>query len=208
MSLYLSRVHIDVSSRKAMKALSCPSIFHGALSGSFKGDRPHVLWRIDRLGGELYLLLLSETKPDLTAVCKQFSDSELYEMKEYDKLLGRIADGTRWRFRVTANPTRSICEKKGERGKIVAHITPEYQKKWLEDKSRTNGFALNNDSFDIVQCKWQRFYKPGEKYVTLLSVTYEGILEVTDEELFKNALTSGIGRGKAYGMGLMTVMRV
>lgn len=45
------------------------------------------------------------------------------------------------------------------------------------------------------------------RVVTLLSVTFEGLLEVTDEELFKNMLINGIGRGKAYGMGLMTVMR-
>ena len=38
-------------------------------------------------------------------------------------------------------------------------------------------------------------------------MTFEGLLEVTDEELFRNMLVNGLGRGKAYGMGLMTVMR-
>ena len=42
----------------------------------------------------------------------------------------------------------------------------------------------------------------------LLAVTYEGVLTVTDTELFCKALTEGIGRGKAYGMGLLTVARV
>ena len=41
----------------------------------------------------------------------------------------------------------------------------------------------------------------------ILSVTYEGTLEVTDVERFKKALTEGIGRGKAYGMGMMTIVR-
>lgn len=208
MILYLSRVHIDATKRKALKALSAPSLFHGALSESFEGERPHTLWRIDSLGGELYIIVLSETKPDLVSFCEQFSDTNHYETKEYDGLMSRITAGSRWRFRLTANPTRSICSNKGERGKVVAHITPEYQRNWLIEKGRTNGFAVSSDSFDIVQCKWQRFYKKGEKYVTLLSVTYEGVIDVTNPELFRNALVNGIGRGKAYGMGLMTVMRV
>ena len=41
----------------------------------------------------------------------------------------------------------------------------------------------------------------------LLGVTYEGLLTVTDVQAFREALTNGIGRGKAYGMGLLTVMR-
>ena len=44
--------------------------------------------------------------------------------------------------------------------------------------------------------------------MTLLTVTYEGVLEVTDAAAFREALTNGIGRGKAYGMGMMTVMRI
>ena len=191
-----------------MKALSSPSIFHGAVSDSFEGGRPHVLWRIDCLGGEYYILILSETKPDLTSFCTQFSDTESYEVKDYNSLLNRITGGSRWRFRLTANPTKSICKNKGERGKVVAHITSEYQKKWLIEKSKTNGFALSDDSFDTIQCKWRRFYKTGDKYITLLSVTYEGVLEVTDADLFRNALINGIGRGKAYGMGLFTIMGI
>ena len=41
----------------------------------------------------------------------------------------------------------------------------------------------------------------------MLAVTYEGMLTVTDAELFRQALTQGIGREKAYGMGLLTIMR-
>lgn len=43
--------------------------------------------------------------------------------------------------------------------------------------------------------------------MTLLAVTYEGVLQVTDAEQFRALLCQGMGRGKAYGLGLMTVMR-
>lgn len=42
----------------------------------------------------------------------------------------------------------------------------------------------------------------------ILSVTYEGVLTVTDEELLKVALTNGIGREKAYGLGILTIVGV
>ena len=42
----------------------------------------------------------------------------------------------------------------------------------------------------------------------LREATYEGVLTVTDVDKFKELLCNGIGRGKAYGMGLLTVMRL
>ena len=40
------------------------------------------------------------------------------------------------------------------------------------------------------------------------SVTFEGILTVTDAARFRETLTQGLGRGKAYGNGLMTVVGI
>ncbi len=39
-------------------------------------------------------------------------------------------------------------------------------------------------------------------------VSYEGLLKVSDADLFKKLLVNGIGKEKAYGMGLMTVIPV
>ena len=34
---------------------------------------------------------------------------------------------------------------------------------------------------------------------------FDGVLRITDVELFRKSLLSGMGRGKAYGMGLLTL---
>ena len=60
---------------------------------------------------------------------------------------------------------------------------------------------------EIVESKWIVFNKKGEHTVRALSVTYEGRLQVKDVERFRNALTQGIGREKAYGMGMITIMK-
>ncbi|MFC8247901.1 type I-E CRISPR-associated protein Cas6/Cse3/CasE [Streptomyces chartreusis] len=43
------------------------------------------------------------------------------------------------------------------------------------------------------------------KPVTLVTVTYDGRLEITDPALLRRTLTQGLGRAKAYGCGLLTL---
>lgn len=206
--MYLSRVQLDVTKREVMRALNSPSIIHGAVENCFSGERKRNLWRIDSLGGKLYVLILSENAPDLTGFCRQFGVDECGETRSYDKLLDRIENGVKLHFRLKANPTVSRKEEAGKRGKVYAHVTPEFQKMWLTEKAEKNGFSLNDEDFEVVYSKRNRFYKGGDKKVYIVSAEYEGILYVTDKEAFKNMLISGIGRGKAYGMGLMTVVFV
>ena len=204
-AMYLSRITLNTALRETMKALVSPSIFHGAVESSFGGARARRLWRIDDLNGKKYVLLVSEGLPDLKGFAEQFGYAGEYETKDYSPLLDRIRDGGRWQFRLTANPVVSKSH-----GKIMAHITPEYQKKWLSSRGDKRGFSLNEDEFQTVQEKWYDFHKRNvadSSRVRLLSVTFEGILTVTDANLFRETLCHGIGREKAYGQGLLTVVR-
>ncbi|MEW6230411.1 MAG: type I-E CRISPR-associated protein Cas6/Cse3/CasE, partial [Bacillota bacterium] len=48
--------------------------------------------------------------------------------------------------------------------------------------------------------------KPGDDHgKKLRSVRYDGVLRVKDPTLFKKALFGGIGPGKAFGFGLLSV---
>ena len=77
------------------------------------------------------------------------------------------------------------------------------------ERCEKNGFLVKED-FIVLESKWQKFYKGTERKraVILLSVTYEGILKVTDAEKFQKILIEGIGRGKAFGMGMLTIAKV
>ena len=158
------------------------------------------LWRIDRLNDNLYMLVLSKDKPDFTMFCQQFSPSEdAWETKNYDGLLDSLSEGSTWRFCLTANPTVSKSHQGNNgQGKIVAC---EDWRGWLLSKADKHGFQVNN--FNVTQSTWKKF----ENGIAFLSVTYEGILTITDVAMFKEALINGIGRGKAYGMGLLTIIR-
>lgn len=204
--MYLSRVSLDPHKRTTMIALANPQQFHGAVEQAFPGERRRRLWRLDPLGEKLYLMILSEDVPDLSGIEDQFGSGEPGETKSYDPLLERILPGSVWHFRLAANPTTSKVSVSLERGKVQAHVTPEFQEKWLQTRAEKHGFCLK--SLQVTGSRWLRFRKGYHgRPVTLLSVVYEGILEVTEPDLFRQVLREGMGRGKAYGQGLLTVMK-
>jgi CRISPR system Cascade subunit CasE len=44
--------------------------------------------------------------------------------------------------------------------------------------------------------------------IRIFSVLYDGILTVSEAESFRNALQTGIGHGKAMGLGLLSVVPI
>ena len=212
--MFLSRMELDPSRRATMQALSSPNKLHGAIEQSFAGPRKRRLWRLDQLQNHLYLLLLSEDEPDLTKVAQQFGfpqRSPAWESRAYEPLLDKIVNGTTWHFRLVANPVKSCKSMPGgtARGTIHAHITTAYQAEWLLQRCQKYGFALDPAQFMVVGSQWRRFYKGAQRQsrVTILAVSYEGLLTVTDADRFCQTLREGLGRGKAFGLGMLTVMR-
>lgn len=203
-----------------MLALASPQKLHAAVESSFpfSADKKfRNLWRIDRLGSVLYLLVLSDGKPDFTHIVEQFgwpSAEQRWETKNYAPLLERIEVGQKWQFRLRANPVHSIKQasvlqdmKPSKRGKVYAHVTVQQQEQWLLERAAKHGFRLGENSFCIVQREVRKFKRQGNP-VTLGIATFEGILEVEDVALFLRTLTCGIGRAKAYGCGLLTIAKV
>lgn len=206
--MYLTRMRLNIAKRDTLRALSCHSWFHGAVEDALSRTNDRKLWRIDKLGGEYYLIVVSREKPDMSSAARQFGypdDTFPWETLDYDRFLASLGKGTRWHFRLTANP--SMRSRKDRT--IYAHAGVNNQTKWLMERAQKNGFAIKENEFRIVESRWLSFKKnlSENKRVTILSVTYEGIMEITDSELVSKALVTGIGRGKAYGQGMMTLMR-
>lgn len=204
--MYLSRIKLDVSKQQTMKALASPNLFHGAVESCEAEGRSRKLWRIDTLGGVPHLLILSEQQLDFSPVAQQFCTDMFVESKCYDLLLERITEGSRWRFRLCANPTIDKFSENAKRKMVMAIIGTKQQEEWLMKRSAKHGFSLQAESFLVTGSQWYHFRKGTERqYVRMLAVTYEGILTVTDADAFRKILTQGIGREKAYGMGLLTI---
>lgn len=204
---------LNTSKRNTQIALNSPNRFHGAIEDSFEEKQNRNLWRIDRLNGKSYMIIVSDTKPDLDSFTEQFGDKgQKVEIRSYDKFLESIQNGSVWRFRLVANPTRSVKQDGEERGKVVAHITEKHQLEWLLQKAAQNGFHIvqngTESAASVTASEWKNFKKKNKYSIHLLAVSYDGILQVDDATSFRHALCNGIGREKAYGMGLLTIMRV
>ena len=209
--MYLTKIPLNAARRETMRALSSPGILHGAVERSFGESRERNLWRIDVLHGTTYLLILSAEKPNCAHIAEQFGFADdSGETKDYGPLLDRIENGQRWRFRLRANPVRCVFQGSAEERGRVRALNNHEQKEWLQDRAEKNGFSLKADEFDVMETRWEIFKKHGDerREVTLRTATFEGSLSVTDADVFTRALTKGIGRAKAYGCGLMTVMRI
>ena len=204
--MYLSRVAIDVKKYESMKAIYNLEILHGMVERSFQGERQRNLWRLDQIAGEDYLLLLSSVPPQTNNVPEKIGyDNSVWETKAYDGLLSRIEEGSKWYFRVVVNPTVSLTTKGRKRGKVKAITIVSKQREWIKQQAIKKGFFLQDTQFDVLQSEWRTIKKAG-KEIQILAVAVEGILTVMDKEKFCQTLISGIGREKAYGMGLLTVV--
>lgn len=205
--MYMSRVEIDFTKTKSKKDLNHVGAYHNWVEQSFKEKKSRKLWRIDNLNNKSYLLVVSKQKPNKTKL-EEYGVAGTAEIKNYSNYLETLKKGMKLKFKATLNPVISIKNKKNpkKRGRVVPHITIEYQEKYLIDRSEKNGFKLNK--FLITERDCVLFKHKNNKPFRLSKATYEGILEIIDINKFKNILINGLGKKKAYGFGLITVIPI
>lgn len=101
-------------------------------------------------------------------------------------------------FQVKLNPV----ERKSGSAKFLPIVTRPELVDWFVKKQVTWGIAVDVDKIEIMDIGLQVIQKEDMKIVHN-SVEYRGILDVADHERFKYSFEHGIGRGKAFGFGLM-----
>lgn len=208
--MYLSRVEIDYKNRLTSKELNHLGAFHNWVEQSFpkeleQNKRSRKLWRIDNLQNRSYLLVLSDDMPDLNML-EKYGVKGTGETKEYEEFLNSLKDGDRMKFRVVLNTTKSISNRKFGRGKVIPLTSEEDQIKYLIDRSEKNGFELHPEDFYLVRSGFEKVLKNGEQRLDLVKAEFQGELTIIDIEKFKDTLVNGIGKKKAYGFGMMTVI--
>ena len=152
-------------------------------------------------------------------------------IRDMSTFLEGLSVRQRWGFRLCVNPTFQESNQVNARGrkKILAHVTQDQQTQWVLDRVEQLGFRVltsaeyGGDLPVLEDQNGQRVdganllingvergiaeFKRGSSRVTLALATFEGVLEVTDPDALRHGLVHGIGRGKAYGCGLMTLAR-
>jgi len=161
------------------------------------------------------------------------ADTEMpeYEHNDIMSAYRKIQNGQIFSFRLRANPTRRIAKQDDlMRGKRVELVREEEQIKWLVRKGRgteaqkSGGFEImmkeGKDSNGEVQLiprvnvccegkqKGRKKQEERSHETTHVAVRFDGLLRVTDADAFRETLCKGIGPGKAFGFGLLSVAPV
>jgi CRISPR system Cascade subunit CasE len=165
---YLSRIRLNPLRAKTREFLRNPRTLHAAVMGGVPeqpvGDR--VLWRLDSRERQLGLLVLTPTRPDWTHVVEQAgwpqADGDHVLVRDYAPVLGHLALGREFAFRLTANPVQSTSnpdrrtssqrERYGEdrpgRGLRLGHRTVAHQIDWFLRRTDTWGFGVPESRTD------------------------------------------------------------
>ena len=195
---------------------------------------PRVLWRLDRPPAvrgaaprqgspSCALYISSPVAPDPSHIVEEagYATEGGVVIRDMSAFLEGLSAGQRWGFRLCVNPTFREGSQVNARGrkKVLAHVTQDQQTQWVLERAEKCGGDLpvledsdgqRVDGANLLINGVERSiaeFKRGERRVTLGVATFEGVLEVTDPDALRRALTHGIGRGKAYGCGLMTLAR-
>ncbi len=222
--MYLSRIPLNPARRGTSKFLSSPQITHAAVQASFPpgaldqpGSAGRVLWRIDQTGTVIHLYVVSPAEPDFTHIVEQagWPTTTAWATRKYSDLLDTLTAGQHWHFRLTANPVRSTPHPRGtaERIRGKAHgLNASGQLDWLHRRAAQHGFTIPDCGPDdhreadvAIVARHATRFRRGSSTVALSIATFEGTLTITDPDRLRTALTTGIGRAKGYGCGLLTV---
>lgn len=209
--MYLSKLLFDPYKRQVRNELANRYELHRTLCAQFKGiNRADIglLYRIE-VGNPnqvepILMLIQTQVEPNWQGILERGLLVEPAVIKQYEPV---FSNGDTYHFRLLANP--SVRRKEGDyAGKRVALLKEEEQASWLKRKATTGGFELAQLDFSEQGKIISRKLIDGkEATLTHQAVLYSGTLVVEDSERFHEAYTKGIGSGKAFGFGLLSLVK-
>lgn len=185
---------------------------HQAVYRAFPEDNDggpgRILYRVDenkRLG-TISLLVQSEKDPDWSKA--DFITDCLLEPVERKIYSPALQTGQTLRFRVRANPIIKKHLDGKENGYRLGLLREEDQLKWLNRKAVGSGFSVMSCRTSPEGMAYDdRSFKEQDK-LRHFAVRFEGVLKITNKELFTKTIENGIGSAKGFGFGLLSLAQI
>lgn len=199
--MYLNRLSLDLGVPAVRRDLGNSYDMHRTLSRAYvdaEGNRTaRFLWRLEPglSGCQPIVFVQSELPGCWGAVKDALADGVCVETRQFD--LGTMcAEHRTFRFRLLANPTVSRL------GKRWGLVTEDAQLDWLGRQAVQAGFAVQTG---LVTGSDVQHGQKGRIRISLRRVCFDGILHVTNGSALQQAVRAGIGPGKAFGCGLLSL---
>lgn len=209
--MYLSKLMFDPHKRQVRNELANRYELHRTLCSQFKLTTMvdiGLLYRIEvgnpNVVEPIQMLVQTQVEPNWESLFERGLLLEPAAVKLFEPVFMK---GDTYYFRLLANPT--VRRKEGDyAGKRVALLREEEQAAWLTRKAKSGGFELLQLDFSeqgkIIS---RKFIEGKETSLTHQAMLYSGVLTVNESETFLDTYKKGIGSGKAFGFGLISIMR-
>lgn len=205
--MYLSKLVLNERDRTVQRDLSNAHALHRRIMQAFPDEQrenPRSDWNVlfRQEPDSNIVLVQSGIEPNWT----NLSTSYLIQPPNFtaiDFATSRIEPGRVLQFRLKANPSKRDKQSR----KLIGMFDQADQIAWLERQADQHGFKLLG--VDVIPTPNVFGMKEkGKAPIRLLTVMYQGILQITDSSRFINAMQQGIGRGRSYGCGLLSIARL
>lgn len=196
---FLTSSEFSIHAIKKLKITDTYS-WHRTIYGMFSKNRD------DRNSSSGILWTLTKSKDPLNQSVYILSDrpvlSEADEVIRYKTISipDRLFEFEHYSFSVVVNPV------KRSNGKVVPVKGRENIINWFLQLAQKNGFSVAQTGLSLDKVFVDKFNDKNKKAMFIQKAFFSGTLSVTDKDLFKKAVTSGIGRSKTYGCGLLQIV--
>jgi len=209
--LYVSLLELDPHCRQVQVELHSPYEMHRTLSKAFEeGEAAQTaarcLFRVEENPqGAIRLLVQSKTAPAWNRLT--VPPGYLRTSPQLKPFQPAVQNGQLLAFRLRANPTKRLTTKREGKaqGDRVGLYTEEERHAWLVRQAANHGFRLETTT---VVSEEQAACSTRGTTAVFSAALFEGILRVTEAKTFLAALADGIGAGKGFGFGLLSVSRL
>ena len=204
--MYLSRIDMDLSDSYVRSSLKDAQKMHRLLTGLFQKSRQEasLLYRVKVSAGKVMVYQYSNTP----VLRERLRDGvHLFGEREITGWLESMQEGQSWGFDIVTMPFKKEKQGEGTNSRRRFIKDQEERLEWLSRKASQNGFSI----LDVEEIEGEKLniYHSSEKggKMTMDHYRYSGRLVITDAQAFRNGIIQGIGPGKAYGLGMMLLVR-
>ncbi len=222
--MYLSRLSLNRLNAQVRAELARPYQMHRTLARAFPDetyskardddDAAGVLFRVDEIPREqkIVVLVQSQVAPTWDELGgKQDARGHAYllqpaECKPFDP---KLVAGQTLAFRLRANPTKRLGNHaRGEKGKRVGLRDESEQIAWLTRKADAGGFRIvrvivSRDEY--IENENAIRHNDQSHDLKLLAAQFDGVLQIVNADQFLQTVARGIGSGKGFGFGLLSL---
>jgi CRISPR system Cascade subunit CasE len=218
MTLWMTRLTPNLDHHDTLADLADVTRLHRRLMSFFPDSlgtparsAAGLLFRVETAANSVRVLIQSSIQPDLSRLPHRYGHAETTQL---DGFLQQLTNGMTIRYRITANPSKQLARGHsgpGHPGQRVA-LRGAQAEAWWRKRADHVGLTLTNlvmlPHQDLVGRQTGQISKAGKGQIRHAAAQYDGTATIRDVDTVRSAISNGVGRGKPYGCGLLSVAPV